>query len=254
MLASGNITSELGPNFFIIGAMKSGTTSVCKYIAQHPDVFVSQLKEPNYYVWENLRNPDDLQLVGTRGLTSARSAQAIISREKYVALFSPAKRSISRGEGSTAYLAHAEASERIHLHHPKAKIIALLRNPSERAYSAYTINKAAGLEPTEYFRDAIDSELAGERDRWFYRWRYLHCGHYARQLTRYIAKFGRANVLLLNSDELRVNAAITCQRIFRHLDVRSDIKCEPLLLRTKPVSQKDHCIAQSYQACLARVL
>ena len=71
-----------GPNFFVVGAMKAGTTSLWKYISQHPDIFACPIKEPVYFVWATLDDPDQLQVFGPNGLTSARAWQLIRTQKQ----------------------------------------------------------------------------------------------------------------------------------------------------------------------------
>ena len=83
------------------------------------------------------------------------------------------------------------------------------------------------------FRDALESELAGERAGWLYGWRYLYSGKYCRQIARYVREFGDDRVLLINFDDLRSNPIPVCTRIFRHLGLRCDVK-----IRTDFVANK----------------
>ena len=207
------------PNFFIVGAMKAGTSSICRYLSQHPQVFLSRIKEPNYYVWESLRSTDSFMVSSPQGLVPIKFTQMIRTKEQYAQLFERSIGYRARGEASPLYLPHPHAAARIKTHHPNAKIIALLRNPITRAYSAYCYRRSHGLEPERTFLEALRSELSGERDNWSYDMQYLHTGHYAGQVKRYVEAFGNENVLLVNFDHLRSDASSACRRILDHLSL-----------------------------------
>ncbi len=114
---------EVWPNFFIVGVAKAGTTSLAAWLRQHPEVFISKLKEPRYF-------SHDLADPGVHNV--------VRSREAYLALFARSGRYKARGEASTSYFTHwRHVPERIKEVVPEARIIILLRDPVERAYSSY---------------------------------------------------------------------------------------------------------------------
>ncbi len=213
---------DAGPNFFIVGAMKAGTSSICRYLAQHPQVFISRIKEPNYYVWENLEHRDRYLVPCPSGLAPIELTQLVRTRDQYSRLFAKASFYQARGEASPLYLPHLPAAARIKRHHPDARIIALLRNPVTRAYSAYSYRRAHGLEPAESFTEALQAELTGQRASWSYDMRYLETGHYARQVTHYLEAFGGQHTLILNFDHLRSEADAVCRRVLDHLSLSTD--------------------------------
>lgn len=120
------------PTFLIIGVEKSGTTSVYDYLGQHPQVYMSPVKETNFLErdWER----DDLSKIKTK-------PHLINTFDKYCQLFQDVQDEIAIGEVSPNYLFHHQSSiERIRRYVPDAQLIAILRNPAERAYSDYLMH------------------------------------------------------------------------------------------------------------------
>ncbi|HEY1419866.1 MAG TPA: sulfotransferase, partial [Candidatus Dormibacteraeota bacterium] len=125
------------PNFLIIGAAKSGTDSLYGMLGQHPQIYISPSKEPMFFVAEGLpevpyRGPSDREVL-------LRWDSWVNTLEHYESLFGGATVEKAIGEASTWYLYDEGAPHRIKHHVPDAKLIAVLRNPVERAYSAFTM-------------------------------------------------------------------------------------------------------------------
>ncbi|MGQ4646866.1 sulfotransferase domain-containing protein [Lyngbya aestuarii] len=111
------------PNFFVIGAMKAGTTTIHNYLKQHPQIYMSSIKEPDFFCYDGQRNC------------------AITNLEDYRALFQGVSDEIAIGESSTTYLELPQiTAERIKSDVPNAKLIAILRNPVDSVYSIYLID------------------------------------------------------------------------------------------------------------------
>lgn len=179
------------PTFIIAGAQKAGTTSLCSMLAQHPDVFMSEPKEPGFFVrgfddperWQTLKRP------GMGGIPESLASvrQGIFTKEEYSALFGSdaAQRARHRGEASTPYLPSPHAARRIAETCPDIRIILSLRDPVMRAYSAWGYNYARGTEAKDSFEEAIEHELSGGRDDWIWGWRYLYSGLYGQHVERF---------------------------------------------------------------------
>ena len=184
------------PDFLIIGAQRCGTTSLFHYLAGHPRVAVPREKELHFF---------DLQY--QKGFRWYVDCFAGTDTRK------SARRAI-RGEATPEYIFHPHAIPRIKADLPKVKLIALLRNPVDRAYSQYWHEVRLGYEPLS-FEEAIAREparLAGELERAeidaHYNGRamihhsYLLRGIYADQLMRVFRHFPRSQVMLLRSEDL----------------------------------------------------
>ena len=211
------------PDFLIIGAQKAGTTTLYRMLQGHPDVYLPELKEPGFFIrafpdpvrFQTLRRPDDGRTatpIGNRG-------GGTFTREEYEALFAPGAARRLRGEASTPYLPSPYAAARIRETIPDARLIVLLRDPVERAYSAYTYNLSRGTEPARSFADAVEDEMRGARNDWIYGWRYLYTGRYAEHLARFLAHFPREQLRVLSFDALRQDAASLYRAACSFLDI-----------------------------------
>lgn len=177
------------PNFLIIGAAKAGTTSLYHYVRQHPDIYMSPVKEPAFYA---------------PGPLSARS------RAEYERLFEAATIQRARGEASPQYLNHEAAPDRIAADLPDVRLIVSLRNPVDRAYSSYLGRLAGGTER----RPVAEALRRGTY--------YFDSSLYHAPLTRYLTRFGAARVKVLLFDELVADPRATVRQVFDFLDVDRD--------------------------------
>ncbi len=174
--------SEQYPDFFIVGAQRSGTTSLYEYLRAHPRVFMSAHKEPHFFSHDRVRMDRDLYFT---------------SEAEYLKLFASAQAGQRVGEASPSYLWHPDAAQRIHAERPHAKIIVILRNPIERAYSQYRMDLADGLAPIS-FPEAVQREYEHGDKVYGTGHLYVELGLYAAQVARYVGIFGRERVLLLS--------------------------------------------------------
>ena len=172
------------PDFIIIGAQRGGTTSLYEYLTAHPDVGAAHRKEVHFF---------DRHY--GRGVDWYRAHFPLEGEYPIV------------GEASPYYLFHPSVPERLREVVPEAKLIALLRNPVDRAYSQYHMKVSRGVESLS-FDEAIEREperLAACDDPTGAAWRhhsYLARGRYAEQLERWLRRFSRDKMLILKSEEL----------------------------------------------------
>ena len=133
-------------NLFVVGAMKAGTTSFMERLAGHPDVYVSPVKEPHYFINElpeNLYEPSrffDLDHYLMKDFPEPLHICKVERLEQYERIFSLAETQNYRAEGSTAYLHAPESAGLIHAYNPEAKLLLLVRDPLKRAYSHYQMD------------------------------------------------------------------------------------------------------------------
>ncbi|MFN2328348.1 MAG: sulfotransferase [Chromatocurvus sp.] len=186
------------PNLFLVGAQKSGTTTLATMLASHPEIFMCSPKEPGFLAF------------GESGYTAldgyGRRAQAdgwvVRSEQAYIDLFrraSPAARFL--GEASTWYLSEPDCAERLRAFNPEAHIILILRQPADRAYSAWCDARRNNEEPCATFAEALAREKHRESPSHLLRYREM--GRYARYLRRYIEVFGKQQILVLFYEDLR---------------------------------------------------
>ena len=196
------------PNFFIVGAARAGTTSLWMYLEEHPDIYLPQAiehKEPAYFC----------NIYGYRDF------------EKYLRLFSPAAGYQAIGEASTAYLTSPESARWIRSAYPEARIIILLRNPVERAYSLYRWMIQEGYEWIAPFEAALAVEESRSSDiyfkyhnpQYYYNYLYYSSGCYAEQVRRYLSIFPTSHVLVILLDDLQNSPKETLRQVYELLDV-----------------------------------
>lgn len=179
------------PNFLIIGAARSGTTSLYHYLRQHPDIFMSPIKEPNYYTDED----------------NLLDMPAIRSRAAYEALFADARGERAIGEASVRYLNAVAGIDRIHADLPGVRLIALLRQPADRAWSSSMGRFATGRE-TESPEEALKpGSYAFETSRYYAR------------LRRYYDRFPRRQIKVILLEDLAANPQDVLREVFGFLGV-----------------------------------
>lgn len=196
------------PNFFVIGANRAGTTSLHHYLSQHPQVYMSPVKEPNYF------NP---KAGRTDPLWSNRSTP-VLTLEEYQALFADVAGERAIGESSTVYLSMPGAPERIRDAVPEAKLVAILRNPVDRAFSDYSLHRSWGTE-TLSFADAVTAELDVDGPVAGRMRGYVKTGFYGRSLTRYLEVFEREQLRVYLHEDLMVAPDDLLRDLFGFLGV-----------------------------------
>ncbi|NJL02683.1 MAG: sulfotransferase [Spirulinaceae cyanobacterium RM2_2_10] len=169
------------PNFLLIGAPKAGTTALHEYLKQHPEIYMSPVKEPNFFAFEG-KQPD---FCGPRDERAWTNQGSIVNRSDYEALFADAGDAIARGESSTLYLYVPETPQRIHYYTPDIKLIAILRHPVDRAFSNYLHLRRDGREWLEDFEAALLKSEERAKQYWSPAWHYYQVSLYSEQVQRY---------------------------------------------------------------------
>ena len=187
------------PQFFLIGAPKAGTTALHAALAQHPQLFLPRVKEPKYYLCDG-RPPSSSQHRGPGDRHSSR--EWVWSRERYAALYARAPHGTLAGDSTPFCLYDAASHARIHRDVPAARLIAVLRDPVDRAYSNWMHLWSDGLEPESDFLRALEREDDRVAAGWAPFWHYRRLGRYAEQLARLFEVFPRDQVLLLRYRDL----------------------------------------------------
>jgi hypothetical protein len=182
------------PNFLIIGAAKSGTTSLWAYLRQHPQIFLSGNKEPNFFAFEGLKLPPFVGPAEPKILYDRLYKYSVTDLKTYRHLFKNVSSEIAIGEASVRYLYFPQAAERIKKYIPDVKTIAILRNPIDRLYSHYLMIKAEyRLEPLK-LAEALDREEERIKNNWGWDWHYVKVGMYYQQIKHYLDLFSREQV------------------------------------------------------------
>ena len=199
------MSRERWPNLFIVGAAKAGTTSLYHYLARHPEIYMAPVKEPHFF--SQIRPTPNLEPFFPH----------VVDQEAYLSLFAAARAEKYRGEASTSYLWDHAAADAIQATCREAKIIIILREPRDRAYSHYWNDVREGIERRS-FDDAISEEVSGPPGQWGASSVYVDVGFYADRVERYLEKF-KSNVLILFFEEFVADVPGTVERVFTFLAV-----------------------------------
>ena len=212
------------PDFFLVIAAKSGTTSLFNYLTQHPSMFVPEAKEAHFFY--NERCPGELVL-GEKDLG------------EYLGLYAGAPSDTRVEDASTSYLYAANAPREIRRLHDDARIIVILCDPTKRAYSQYWNQVRDGSEDLG-FEEALRAEAERKRDNWWHGFLYMQTGRYVEQLSRYFDVFGRDNVQVHLHDDLHLNAGEVCRKVFTFLevDLTHEVKADKVYNRSGPIRSK----------------
>ena len=155
------------PDFLVIGAAKAGTSAFFRYIEQHPQVYASPIKEPHFFGLEG----DSLIFQGPPG-NEVKENKAIRNIDDYQALFQAAPAQSLVVEASVSYLYLPKAAQRIKYYLPNVKLITMLRNPVERAYSSFLHLMRDGREPLKDFSQGLKAEKDRIRENFGFLYRY----------------------------------------------------------------------------------
>lgn len=206
------ITSCSLPNFLIVGAAKAGTTSLFHYLNSHPQVFIPEIKECRFFS----------EMPGNfKGVGAAFQNDVINDIDNYQKLFEPGKKLKVRGDISNDYLFyHRRSTENIKKYLNKdVKIIIILRNPVDRAYSNYLHHVSLGWEKIS-FEEAIIAEPMRKAKQWAWPWYYLETGKYHDQVKTYLENFPNVKVFLY--EDMKSTKQILVE-IFEFITVNTNV-------------------------------
>jgi hypothetical protein len=229
------------PDFFIIGAPKSGTTTLFRMLCQHPHVYGSPLKEPHFFSFgypgdqgEDEKHED---LVGEKSSASHRKdastgppeagSNTVRSWPDYRDLFSKAGEEQITGEASTSYMANPNVPSRIKRHCSRTRVLAILRNPVDRAYSQYLHHVRSGREPCDSFEEALASEEQRIDAGWSVFWTYKRTGEYHRHLQNWYQHFPREKIKIVTFEEFMEHPISATKDTYQFLGVGTSF--EPTL-------------------------
>ncbi|MEY8214370.1 MAG: sulfotransferase [Colwellia sp.] len=219
-------------NLFIVGAAKAGTTSVVSYLSQHSDVFMSPIKEPHYFSKDILRSDYQQKRGGKRCFDLKSYLDDEVLRDEHISvvekkgdyqeLYRDATSEKILGEASTGYLYSNEAAKEIYDYNENSKIVIILRDPIERAYSHWKMNLSSGLEERKYlFIDAVKSDFLKARKGYFVSNLYVELGLYCEQIKRYKSLFPDSTYVLFY-DELVADPACFMGKLHSILGVKAE--------------------------------
>ena len=191
------------PNFMMIGVAKAGTTSFFRYLDQHPQIFVCDIKATNYFGYEDARDwkwTDE----GDAPLLQNFPVRTL---QEYEAVFSKATNEIAVGEVSPQYFRCPNAARRIYEYSPEAKLVLSLRNPADRAFSGFMMRTRRGEAVKGFYKELTPKSS------------HVKEGFYYKRLKRYLDLFPREQIKIYIFEEFKKNAAGTILDLYRFLGV-----------------------------------
>ena len=234
------------PNFLILGAARCGTTSLHYYLAEHPDVCMSSIKEPNFFLFEQTsagpqRCIDDERIV----------TKSVPDRDRYERLF--ATRAAAVGEASPLYLYTRETPTLIQSTVPHARLIAIVREPVERAWSHFAyVYDDLGADAIPMFQRTVDDEIGKPYEPYRTGTHFLRLSAYAEQLDRYRDVFPADQLLVINYDDLIRRTSETLARICAFLGIDASfgfdttVKYNPSSGERSLVARLDRVVRPAY--------
>ena len=218
------------PNFFVVGAAKAGTSSLGHYLKQHPEVYISPIKEPLYFskdfYRENFR-PEYLMSVGSLDIGEYlenyplpyKPIAHVYDQAHYLELFREVENEKAIGELSTGYLYSSCAAENIFKFNPSAKIVMVLRQPVERAYSHHQMAVKDFVDFEYDFLRALEHDYATSEKGWGKSHLYIELSLYFDQVRRYLVLFPENQVKIFIYDDLRRDPVKFMEELFEFLEV-----------------------------------
>ena len=197
------------PNFFIVGAPKSGTTNMSYYLMQHPQVFMPENLEPYYFA--RLDIPQNYK------------REIISDEKKYLNLFKNAKNCKVVGESSPVYLYCPHSALEIKNRFPNSKLIISLRNPIEIAYSEYFSLKFMGFDQNRSFDELLDSSEEQLTRNEFHIDSLQEAGFYSKHIKRFQKIFSKNQIKIIIFEEYVKNTVPTINSILSFLGIKESI-------------------------------
>jgi hypothetical protein len=199
-------------DFFIVGAPKAGTTSLYHYLSEHPQVEMSSQKEPDYF---------SDKAINEQGMYYTKNR--VNSLAKYESLFVQ-KESVVYGEASVSYLFYENVAEDIKKYNPNAKIIIMLRNPIERAFSHYLMDYRLGLI-SDSFENVLAKKSKHKNAHLFYQ-QYIEVSKYSKQIQRYLDFFKKDSILFIDYEDFKINVSKTVDQVYNFLHISTEFAAD----------------------------
>ena len=194
-------------DFFIVGAPKAGTTSLYYYLNEHPEIEMSTQKETDFFSDSAIQK---------QGLYYGENR--INTLEKYHNLF-PTTQEKKYGEASVSYLFYEDVPEKIKAYNSKGKIIIMLRNLVDRAFSHYLMDYRLGLISST-LEEVIECKSYNKKSKLFYQ-QYIELGLYFKQVKRYLEIFGSENVHIILYQDFKNDIEVVMKKVYHFLEVDS---------------------------------
>ncbi|MBE1299274.1 MAG: hypothetical protein GJ680_05135 [Alteromonadaceae bacterium] len=193
------------PNFFIVGCAKSGTTTLAKVIEQHPDIYMSPVKEPNFF---NRKDGNQYSVIHAK------------TEEQYLSLFNGESGQKAVGEASPGYLHSDTAAEEIFDFSTRAKIIIILRHPADLVCSWYHHAKYMGDDNSQDIHTALTTEFESQGKKHTHKhYSYLDVISLSERIKRFYAIFPHDNIHLVMLEAMKQEPVETFRALFHFLEI-----------------------------------
>jgi hypothetical protein len=216
------------PDFLLVGAAKSATSSLHFYLDQHPQIKMASQKESWFFSF--YKNPPDYDSPG-------KLCNIISELDSYLSLFDGAKENQKLGDACPSYLyTHADTIKNIRLLYSeeelaKLKIIISLREPVSRAFSQYYTFKRKVQEPLDFEHAILESTVSRRlKHNWNIFYDYLGFGMYSDQVKAFQEAFGKDRVLVVLYDDIRNDVNSVCSSIFTFLGIDNDLNIDDAVM------------------------
>lgn len=220
------------PDFLIVGAAKSGTTSLYAYLQKHPQIYMPKNKEPCFFSFAEIEKKSSDVIKGLDIITDFYN---------YLDLFKEVNNSHILGEASTTYLyLYEETIKNIKKYHPnwkELKIIIIIRDPTERAFSHYLNVSASGLNLS--FEKIIEKWKLKQLSKYN---NYIDYGFYYNQIKSYKDNFNQVKVYLF--DDLEANSTMLVKDLLEFLDVDTSFNIETSLKYNVSIDSKNKLLSK----------
>lgn len=197
------------PDFIVIGAGKSGTTALNRYLKQHPGIHMAPHKEPNFFAYESV-DPDN----APADVALAHYRSSITEISEYQRQFTEAQEGQVKGEISNIYLYTPRAAQSIQRFVPQVKLVAILRQPADRLFSRYQHLVREEKAPTEGMTNVFD-----RKSIWWKRNDFVHEGFYYQHLKDYYERFPEENIRIYLYDDFLAKPAEILKDMFQFIGV-----------------------------------
>jgi len=229
------ITKKQLPNFFVVGVVKGGTTSLYHYLSQHPDVFLPPIKETNHFAAADISEKDflkgyardvniDLDKYIKSGMKETIHIAHVNEDHHYESLFSKVKNERAIGEISNSYMICPSSAKAIHDFNPQARILVILRNPIRRAWSQFLMNLREAKSDADNFIQELEDDHIQIPKGWGVNHQYLELGKYSEQLKRYFDLFGKDRVMPILFEDYKEDPEEILASICRFLEIDDTFK------------------------------
>ncbi len=225
------------PTFLIVGAVKAGTTSLHEYLQLHPEVYMSPIKETNFFSDGDMLFDDfnvdykqDVSINVDKYLSGAMDTKIHIAHvrtwEQYQKLFRNSKNEKAIGEVSNSYLFLPSTPMAIKNKLPEVKIVMILRDPVERLYSQFLMNLKLGKIKEKDLLKEIESDQQKLKKGWGVSHLYLEVGNYYEQVKRYYEQFPAEQIKMILFDDFKKDAKATMKDLFQFLGVDPEFELD----------------------------